>query len=417
MQTQQRINKLSNIKILALMFATMAFQACGQMQSLPAINETGDEVATPIDNTENSGLGSVQDKQTLQLGSDMNVRYLKNNVLELVVEIPTGTKIEVQDNYQVVNFDYRNSDGGLSRNSTGFANPIKIIEVPKAYQSKFTATKIAQYNNVAGGLHILASTIGAADTSTGSYSAISAGTAGSGFLKFYNSSGKIKSGFTKGSTKRFPNINKGVALESLSSAQQAKSIAIYNELKKAVDRTVDTSKSYMILNKTDAQAASINFEKYGTILKYGAWTIATQATAVRHGFANVPCAETQSEILRQAYTRAGYKVTNDFNTSRGNPLIWSNTAAVKNFSMALYLAGWIAWDATKYKPMTGAFLMHGVGQSPGHTYISAGDNGRIIVDNGAPQGRDLRKTTGSSIELQYQTGLFFLPPGINPEVW
>ena len=173
----------------------------------------------------------------------------------------------------------------------------------------------------------------------------------------------------------------------------------------------------MIMDISAATQASINFEKTGAILPTGAWTIATQGTAVRHGFANVPCAETQSEILRQAYTRAGYQVTDDFNTAKGNQLIWSNTAAVVNFSKALYTAGWIPWDSTIYKPMTGSFLMNGSGLSPGHTYISAGDDGRIIVDNGAPQGRDLRKTSQSTIDMQYQTGVFFLPPGIIPAKW
>ncbi len=98
-------------------------------------------------------------------------------------------------------------------------------------------------------------------------------------------------------------------------------------------------------------------------------------------------------------------------------MIWSNTAAVVNFSMALYKAGWVPWDSTMYRPITGAFLMNGSGLTPGHTYISGGDDGMIIVDNGAPQGRDLRKTTDSTISMMFETGVFFLPPGINPPVW
>ncbi|MNL85016.1 hypothetical protein D3C87_2131790 [compost metagenome] len=61
--------------------------------------------------------------------------------------------------------------------------------------------------------------------------------------------------------------------------------------------------------------------------------------------------------------------------------------------------------------------MNGSGLTPGHTYIAAGDDGMIIVDNGAPQGRDLRKTTEKTISIMYQTGVFFLPPGITPATW
>jgi hypothetical protein len=85
--------------------------------------------------------------------------------------------------------------------------------------------------------------------------------------------------------------------------------------------------------------------------------------------------------------------------------------------MALYKAGWVAWDGTKYKPKTGAILVNGSGLSPGHTYISASDDGMIIVDNGAPQGRDLRKISQATIEMMFQTGVFFLPPGVNPSLW
>lgn len=406
--------KNSNIKFIILSLIALHFYSCAPksiQEPLPAINETGDEGTSPVDGT------AANRKQNLQLDSNINVRYLKNNILELAVELPSGTKIEIQDNYQTVNYDYRNSAGEIIRSSTGFISTVKIIEVPKSEQAQFTPEKIKKYNSVSGGLYILASTLGAADTSIGKYAVIVPHTAGLGFLKFYKDSGQPRSGFSRTILKRFPNLNRGIASVTQPIDQQKKWSAIYGELKAAVDRTVITKKSYMIMDKKLAIAASIDFEKTGRSLKSGAWTIATQATAVRHGFENVPCAETQSEILRQAYMRAGYKVTDDFNTKNQNVLIWSNTAAVQNFSSALYKAGFIAWDATKYKPMTGSFLMHGAGQSPGHTYVSAGDNGRIILDNGAPQGRDLRNTSQASVEMQYQIGLFFLPPGINPEMW
>jgi hypothetical protein len=125
-----------------------------------------------------------------------------------------------------------------------------------------------------------------------------------------------------------------------------------------------------------------------------------------------------SEVLRQAYQRAGYSHYEDFNESKGNTLnFYNGAAAVVNFSAFLEKAGWIPWDPQTYIPPTGAFLMHGSGVSPGHTYMSAGDRGRLIIDNGMPQGRDLRVSSQQTIELMYQTGVFFLPPGFIPAKW
>ncbi len=408
-----------NIFTAALVTLFVLSTSCGQIKTAtgPAIDETGDEIATPVpsDNSNNS----VQ-KQNFKITTDMNVRYLKSNVFEAITELPTGAIVSIGDDSQLFNYEFRNSSGGLTRSSTGFLSHITIVSVPAAYASEFPASRIESLNATAGGLYMSASISGTAtSTISGSdYPIISPATPGAGFLALYNASGKPKFSYTKSITKRFgTQVNKAISMDSLSIDNQKKYTAIYNELKKAVDRTVASKKAYMIMDKSAATQASINFEKTGAILQTGAWTIATQGTAVRHGFANVPCAETQSEILRQAYTRAGYKVTDDFNTTKGNQLIWSNTAAVVNFSKALYTAGWIPWDSTIYKPMTGSFLMNGSGLSPGHTYISAGDDGRIIVDNGAPQGRDLRKTSQSTIDMQYQTGVFFLPPGIIPAKW
>jgi hypothetical protein len=412
-------NYLSTAIITLVILST----SCGQFKTAvgPAIDETGDEIATPVpNNSSTSNPGDTAQKQSLKITTDMNVRYLKSNVLEAITELPTGAIVSVGDNSQLFNYDYRNSEGGLTRSSTGFLSNIIIVSVPAAYASKFPASKIKSLNETEGGLHMSASIAGTAtDTVSGAdYSVITPTAAGAGFLALYNATGKPKFSYSKSIAKRFgTQMNKVIEMNSLALDTQKKYNAIYNELKLAVNRTVASKKSYMIMDVSAATQASINFEKTGAILKTGAWTIATQGTAVRHGFANVPCAETQSEILRQAYTRAGYKVTDDFNASKGNPLIWSNTAAVVNFSKALYTAGWIPWDSTIYKPLVGAFLMNGSGISPGHTYISAGDDGRIIVDNGAPQGRDLRKTSQSSINMQYQTGVFFLPPGIIPPKW
>src|SRR5690606_9487842 len=131
----------------------------------------------------------------------------------------------------------------------------------------------------------------------------------------------------------------------------------------------------LMIDQAEANKWSKDYEATGAVAPMGAWTIAVNATAVRHGFPNVPCAEFQSEILREAYQRAGYPVSNDFNSTKGNKLIWTNTASVIGFSQALYAAGWIPWDPNIYRPIVGAFMMHGSGQSPGHTYISGGDDG------------------------------------------
>lgn len=418
---------------LAIVTAFFYMTACGQVKTAvgPAINETGDEIATPVpDNTSTSNPGSTTGPQIqyLKITTNMNVRYLVANVLEAITELPTGTVVSVSENSQLfTNYDYRNSSGGLTRSSTGFLNPISIVSVPDAYKNSFPASRIKSLNETSGGLYISASISGTStDVSGGTakpitgenYPAITASQADTGFLNFYEASGQPKFNYTKSITGRFGDqLNKVISMNSLSLDAQKKYLAIFNELKLAVDRTIPSKKAYMIMDVASATQASINFENNGTISPTGAWTIATQGTAVRHGFPNVPCAETQSEILRQAYARAGYNIFEDFNSAKGNELIWSNTAAVVNFSKALYTAGWIPWDSTVYKPLTGAFLMNGSGLSPGHTYIAAGDDGRIIVDNGAPQGRDLRKTSSATIEMQYQTGVFFLPPGIIPDRW
>jgi hypothetical protein len=410
----------------------LALNACGPGNSnLTSIDETGNESASvidpgtgavtdPADSNSGSNSGSVTQPamaQKLLLNQAMSVRYESNSILENKAELPAGTQIEVPQDYQMKNLDYRDSSGKIVRSSTGFIYPIKVISVPSAYATQFPQSKIDTLNKTTGGLFIFASIVGSLQGVEGNFAVITPAAAGSGFLTNYQTSGKPKFSYTTSSTKRFPKINKGVDPASQSSADRAKWTAVYSELKKAANRTVETPKSYLMVDATTAKKASLDYESSGTVALNGAWSIAVQQTAVRHGFSNVPCAEFQSELVREAYQRAGYRVGDDFNTSKGNKLIWSNTAAVVNFSMALYKAGWIAWDGTKYKPMVGAILMNGSGISPGHTYISASDDGMIIVDNGAPQGRDLRKTSKSIIEMMFQTGVFFLPPGINPQAW
>lgn len=412
------LTKFSKYLVIGLT-PLFVFSCAAEMQTYSGIDESGDESVIGVDPGQDTGSTKLDFKE-YKLTSDINVRYLKNNVLEYKIDLPTGTTISVVDSAQTYHYDFRSSSGELSRSSTGFLSPIQIVSVPAAHQSRFSAATIKSLNQTPGGLFISSSIMGTAQSNDGSvkYAVIAAASAGVDFLKLYDSKGKPKFSYRTSITKRFgTQMNKVIPMSSLSVDKQKKWNAIYAELVAAVNRKVATPKSYLIMDKTAAQTASINYEKYRTVLTGGAWTIATQATAVRHGFPNVPCAETQSEILRQAYKRAGYDASLDFNKTKGNQLIWSNTASVKGFSAALYNAGWIPWDSTIYKPLTGAFLMNGSGLSPGHTYIAAGDDGQIIVDNGAPQGRDLRKTSYSSLNIQYQTGVFFLPPGIIPPKW
>ncbi len=405
--------KYAKLSVVAVLMSNLLF-SCAPMESIPAIEETTHS---------EDGLSQIpldQDivSKNVQLQGDMNIRKLRNNILELVSELPMGTRIKIDDNYQVFHNDYRNTSGGLSRSSTGFVSPVKIIEVPPAYRGTFTEQYISQLNRTPGGLFISASAVAANEGAAGNFAVIKASTPGTGFLKSYNSNGRPKFNYTTSIKKRFSaRLNLPVSPLNQSAQEKAKWTAIYNELKRAAERTEAAPKSLLYMDKAAAKVAVNKFETLGIFSKVGAWTMATQVTAVKHGFANVPCAEFQSELLRQAYARAGANLLNDFSRTKGNQLVWSSTASVTGFSNALYKAGWVPWTADKYKPMTGAFMFHSAGLSPGHTYISGGHNGQIVVDNGAPQGRDLRKTSESSINIQYKTGFFFLPPGINPQAW
>lgn len=400
----------------------LALAGCSPSNGLPTLDESGSETASEIDpgidnpNTPDDPSFAETSKKLL-LNQAITLRYAKAGILEAKTELPEGTQIEVPIDFEVKYLDYRTSSGTVERSSTGFIHPLKVVSVSSKYQSSFPRTKIEALNATGGGLYISASIIGTIEGTTGNFAVVTASAPSIGFSAYYQSTGKPKVAFTKSAKKRFAKFNVGVDPQDLSATDRQKYQSIYNELVKAANRKVETPKSYLMMERTRAVQASIDFEKYGTTLTGGAWTIATQGTAVRHGFPNVPCAEFQSELLRQAYQRAGYRFTEDFNSAKGNSLIWSNTAAVVNFSMGLYKAGWTAWDSQVYRPIVGSFVMHGAGYTPGHTYISGGDDGMVIVDNGAPQGRDLRKSTERTIEIQFQTGVFFLPPGIIPPKW
>lgn len=217
---------------------------------------------------------------------------------------------------------------------------------------------------------------------------------------------------------RFPKtLNQGSAYEKLPARAQEKWVRIFAELRKASNFRDPEQSKYLFIDQKTANKASLNYEKDGSISLFGAWTIAVGATAVRYDFADRPCAEFVSEMIRQAYKRAGYSLGEDFNVQRDNKLIHESSHAVRGLSKALDRAGWIPWDASKYRPPVGAPAMHESGLTPGHTYLAAGDNGLWIVDNSKPRGRDLRKTDPEYVNMMYRTGLFFLPPGLNPHPW
>ena len=224
--------------------------------------------------------------------------------------------------------------------------------------------------------------------------------------------------FTRQLEEKFKDrLNKGRPLSDLSARDQTKWIKIFDEIRRVADiRNAVPAQILFISNKL-ATELSEKFEKEGSISQVGAWTIALEGTARRHGFENAPCAEFMSELIRQAYARAGYDPTEDFSQAKGNALIYTFTASVTGLGAALLRSGWSVWDASRFRPPMGAILVHTIGQSPSHTYMAAGLDGSLIVDNSAPRGRDLRQSSDKVLRLAYQTGAFYLPPGQIPPAW
>lgn len=344
--------------------------------------------------------------------SDINLRTLKDGVLEYLAVLPANSEILVRQDVQPVNYQYRKDDGSLAFSSTGFYPNIQIS------LSSLPDSEIFRLNSIATGLYVSA-TISGDLTSGPTFPALKPNPSGSGYNAYFNGAGKPIKAYTNSVKKRFPkSLNKAIGLTSLPTAEQTKWTRIMAELQKVGDRTQTSDRALLIIDRKKAVQYSIDFEQKGTVQTVGAWSIAVEGTASRHGFSNVPCAEFMSEILRQAYQRAGYSHLQDFNQNKGNVLSYDGgSALVTNFSAYLEKGGWIPWDPQVYIPPAGAFIMHTNGISPGHTYMSAGDNGRFIVDNGTPQGRDLRATSQNTIDLMYQHGVFFLPPGFVPKKW
>jgi|GEM_PF-5772027 len=237
--------------------------------------------------------------------------------------------------------------------------------------------------------------------------------------------------------KRFARVwNKTYAEGELSREEIIKSQKILVELSRFSNRETTTPARLLYLPSASSQSRSRQvmatnlsrqiMSSYGFSPAYGAWDVAIYGTANRLGFPQAPCAEFVSEVIRQAYSRAGHSHDEDFQYTIEGRLIftpWQNgiygPQSVRGLSNRLVLAGWVPWDPTKYRPMTGAIAMALDSSTPGHTYIVGGKLGRYIVDNGNPKGLDLGRTSLklSRFKDMYGMGTFFLPPGITPARW
>jgi hypothetical protein len=349
-----------------------------------------------------------------QTSQKENLRVLQNEVLELLVTVPPGTTLSIPtDNLPEIHL-YRLRNGKVERSSNGFHSQVQILAVRSEFENEFSRERIAQLNTTMNWISVSALPL----RDPGNFPAISLGKPETDYLLNFEETGRPKFQFSQYFQNRFPGrLNLFVDPASLPATELRKWTAIQNELKAAADRSLENSTEYLFIPIEKARQSSVDYEQKNIVSSMGAWTIAVKATAVRNGFPNVPCAEFMSEMLRQAYQRAGYDLFEDFNQEKGTYLIWSSTAAVVNLANTLVKAGWIPWELTSYRPPTGAIMAHFRATSPGHVYMSAGFDGRVIIDNGAPAGRQLFRTTDKTLKIQYLGGVFFLPPGIIPESW
>lgn len=410
-----------NFFAAALLFAlTLQLSACGQSKT-----QYNGESAPTFDggnSSQDTGSNEPVDEvvsgptRSITITSALEIRTLKNGVLDLVDKLPAQSTIAILEDAQVVNPPFRDANGNPTFSSTGFLQIQQIEKVPSS-ATKFTTAYLNQLHALPGGLYI--SAVVGQDPSGSVIPAVKPGAAGAGYLQYYSAEGKPKKAYTTSLAKKFgTNFNKAIPMAQLPGADQVKWTKIYEELTRIGNRLVDMPKSLLMISTAQGTQFSIDFEKTGFVSPEGAWTIAVEGTAKRHGFANVPCAEFMSQVVRQSYKRAGYSHFDDFTKARGNTLDYVNgAAAVVNLANYMNKAGWIPWDSAVYIPKPGAIMMHQSAQSPGHAYMSGGDSGRIIVDNGMPQGRDLRITKAETVGLMYQHGVFFLPPGFIPDKW
>lgn len=410
------------MKRYGILLSFCALAACAPATSLQETiveGNDGFDVVNPIETPiEDEAPPILIEARKVVTESTYDIRTLRSEVLDFVVSLPAGSEVMISDNAQVENHPFRNSAGNPEFSSTGFIPIIEIKKVPAGAQGKFTPEYLKQLHSMAGGIYVSA-VVAQGSNQEAMFPAVKPGKAGAGYNAYFAVNGKPKNAYTTALTKRFGNrLNKGTPMSQLPGTDQVKWTKIYAELNRVGARLVETPRSLLMLDINEAKKRSLAFEQTGVVSPEGAWSIAVQGTAVRHGFANVPCAEFMSEVIRQAYKRAGYSHFTDFTKARGNTLSYANgAAAVVNLATYLDKAGWVPWNSAVYIPKTGAIMMHAQATTPGHAYMSGGDNGRIIVDNGMPQGRDLRVTAEKTLRIMYQHGVFFLPPGILPDKW
>lgn len=362
----------------------------------------------------------------LTLSSPTNLRFNQNQILEVASPVPTGARVSVDTAATPAFLSYRDSSGNIKTSTNGFYPSVRLISVPSIEQPNFPPEKINQLNSK--GLYLSSVDVNSATENSAVIQPLpSSPKPNAGYLKHFTGDGRrLSKTFQNKMRQRFgTQLNRAIPLSGMTPAERTKWLSIYVELLKAGDRTVPVERPLLFIstgdankNKQLAKQYSEEFEKTGLVQGEGGWTISVLGTAVRHGFPNAPCAEFMSELIRQAYARAGYKIADDFKGK--SYLVWHNTAAVVNLAQALFESGWIPWDPVDFKPMTGAIAMHAYATTPGHTYMIAGHNGRFIVDNGSPNGRDLYNSVNGSkdwIAFMYDIGVFFLPPGVIPDPW
>jgi len=380
--------------------------------------------ATPFGRADEPNPNGPNESQRLtgsqvELNDAFIVRTLKAGVLETVETLSRGSVVLLPEDDATVNFPFRNAQGDEEFSSTGFLKVLRIESVPSADQARLPRQKLDQLTALPGELYISAVAGQNSGHEETFFPPLRPKDPSADYLAGFNENGQPKFNYTKGLTKRFgERLNRPVPDSRIPASARVKWERIMAELVRAGNRMDFTPKHLLKIDTEEGKRRSVDFEKTGKVSLDGAWTVAVEGTATRHGFANVPCAEFMSEVLRQAYARAGYAHTEDFNDRKKNRLDYKNgAAAVKNLSAYMDLAGWVPWEASKYIPPAGAIMMHETGLTPGHAYMSGGDGARFIIDNGMPQGRDLRGTSKKILEIMYRHGVFFLPPGINPQPW
>jgi len=335
------------------------------------------------------------------------IRTLKGDILEIVRTLPRGTELTLPRDTPPGNYKYRLANGTTETSSNYFFTGIKIQLLPNRN------SEIDELHAIPGGLY-LSSTI-ADDVQDPVIAPVKPGDIGAEYLKSFSKVGKPSFQYSSYFKTRFGSALNKVVIPGEN--ELAKSQAIFAQLRGFATREEFVDAPLYFIPLETAKSASILFEQKGIVHTEGAWSIAVKATAPRHGFPNVPCAEFVSEVIRQSYARAGHSHFSDYSAAKGNELIWSKTAAVVTLADHLAKAGWIPWEAFYYQPPAGAPVMHYKATTPGHAYLSGVDGGQIIVDNGAPRGRDLRVTNDKYIRMMYMHGVFFLPPGIIPNRW